>query len=335
MNMIKKKTIMVVGLLYFLGCGHSPEDETMQQNPISDSITETGELQAISSIMISVPFFSWSYGKAKVLWLEQEGSHVTAGSPVVKLDTSVVKRTELQKQSDLRIAETQLLTIGIQQDAAMSKFLSELDAAKSAVRQAIIDTQRVRYESKTRRRISKLKLNLAELEFEKLAQKIKQQKRIDKEELLIQQEKIQQIQTQIASAEATIKKFTLFAPDDGIVEYRKRRRRGGGAKIKIGDEFWPGRPLIGLPNLGAMKAIATVNEVDIGKIFRDQQVKVRLDAYPKVAFNGAVSHISVTCRKKDDESKIKVFDVEIVLDGADPILKPGMTVSCEFMISGT
>ncbi len=332
--MIKKKLLTVLGLLSLLGCGHSPEEQSMQQNSISNSITETGELQAVSSIMISVPFFSWDYGRAKVIWLAEEGSQVTTGSPVVKLDTSAVKRAVLQKQSALRIAETQFLTIRIQQDAAMNKLLSGFEAAKSALQQATIDTQRVRYESKTRQKISKLRLSLAQLEFEKLAKKIKQQKRIDHEETLIQQEKIEQIKLQIVSAEETIKKFTLFAPDDGIVEYRKRRRRHG-AKVKVGDEFWPGRPLVGLPNLGAMKAVATVNEVDIGKIFRNQQVAVRLDAYPKVTFEGHVSHISITCRDKNNESEIKVFDVEIILDDSDPILKPGMTVSCEFMLSGT
>ena len=31
----------------------------------------------------------------------------------------------------------------------------------------------------------------------------------------------------------------------------------------------------------------------------------------------------------EEDSKVKVFDTQILLDQADPVLKPGMTVSCE------
>ncbi|MBV5343024.1 hypothetical protein JZU68_05250, partial [bacterium] len=62
-----------------------------------------------------------------------------------------------------------------------------------------------------------------------------------------------------------------------------------------------------------------------------QKVKVRLDALPKVVFNGEVSHVGKLCRLKDEKSKQKVFDVEVKMLVSDERLKPGMTVSCEYI----
>ena len=49
-----------------------------------------------------------------------------------------------------------------------------------------------------------------------------------------------------------------------IVEhYRNRRSRN---KIAVGEEFWPGDRLIGLPDLSKMKVQTSVVETDIAKV---------------------------------------------------------------------
>jgi len=191
----------------------------------------------------------------------------------------------------------------------------------------------VRYESEATREINNLNLEIAQIELRKVQNKIKHIRVIQTEELLIQQDKIKQIVSAIDNASLTIKKFTLRAPSDGMVEYRKPRRRR--PKVRVGDEIRQGRPIIGLPDLSEMKVKTTVNETDIGKIYLGQKVIVRLDAYPKVAFDAQIHSIGITSHEKEEKSKIKVFDVELFLDKAAPILKPGMTVSCEILLNIT
>ena len=64
-------------------------------------------------------------------------------------------------------------------------------------------------------------------------------------------------------------------------------------------------------NLGTMIIKAGVNEVDIGKVRLQQPVKVSLDAYPKVRFDGTIRRIAPAARL---EEKVKLFDVEITVD---------------------
>jgi len=56
-----------------------------------------------------------------------------------------------------------------------------------------------------------------------------------------------------------------------------------------------------------------------------------LDALPKVIFDGEVTYIGKLCRLKERNSRQKVFDVEVTIRKPDERLKPGMTVSCEFL----
>jgi hypothetical protein len=51
----------------------------------------------------------------------------------------------------------------------------------------------------------------------------------------------------------------------------------------------------------------------------------------KVVFEGEIVYIGKLSRLKDQKSRQKVFDVEVKIIKPDERLKPGMTVSCEFL----
>ena len=103
--------------------------------------------------------------------------------------------------------------------------------------------------------------------------------------------------------------------------------------VKVGDELHHGQKFACVPDLCEMKVNTTVNETDIGKIHLDQRVIVRLDAFPDKPFDGKIIEIGKVSYKKDEKSRTKVFDIVILLDKSNPILKPGMTVSCEIITS--
>ena len=59
------------------------------------------------------------------------------------------------------------------------------------------------------------------------------------------------------------------------------------------------------------------------------KVLVRLDALPSVPFNGFIKEISKICFTREKE---KVFNVVVEISESDLRLKPGMTVSCEYIL---
>ena len=87
-----------------------------------------------------------------------------------------------------------------------------------------------------------------------------------------------------------------------------------------------------VPDLTWMKVNSAIGERDFLKIHKGQKVIVRLDALPKISFDGEVTYIGRLCHLKDEKSKQKVFDVEVKMLKSDERLKPGMTVSCEYIL---
>ena len=111
------------------------------------------------------------------------------------------------------------------------------------------------------------------------------------------------------------------------VEYNRQT----GTSVKIGDNIYYGNSMGNVPELKWMKVNTAINETDFLKIKVGQKVAIRLDAMPKLVFDGEVAYIGKLCRLKDQKSKQKVFDVEVKIIQPDERLKPGMTVSCEYL----
>ena len=320
-------------LLIIYSCSGKFRDTIpLQHGYFKATLTESGELQAVNSRMINMPDYNPRYGEAKILAMQDEGTQVKKGEYVAQIDTSNVVRILKETISNLAIAEADYKKLLIEQESEMRQLESELRSAKAALALAIVDTQSVLFEPKSKRERSRLEYLRSAIDVSKLEAKLNYTQQIQREDKTILEAKIKNNVREIRNAQQTIDRFTITAPADGMIEYRRRGRSR--RKISIGEEFWPGEPIIGLPDLSRMKAAIMVNETDIEKIEIGQSVSIRLDAFPQEAFPGKIVTISRMCRYKDrDNPDVKVFDVEILLEGTSIILRPGMTVSCEITIA--
>lgn len=128
----------------------------------------------------------------------------------------------------------------------------------------------------------------------------------------------------IAQSAENFRGSNVVAPMDGVLLTKD---------IEIGESiisgvssFNAGTVLFTVADTSRMIVKAGVNEVDIGKIRVGMPVKVTLDAYPKVLFNGRIDRIAPAVRLDD---KVRVFDVEIRLDAQGRELRSGMTANIE------
>ena len=311
--------------------GDDPNFIRIESGHFRSTITETGELQAVHHMTIAMPPFHWDYGRPKVTELAKEGLMVQKGDVIGQIETSGVTRALGQKQADLDIQRSDLAKMLVEHQTQIKQAEAEIQSVAAQLRMAQIGMEQVKFESPARQEIARIELEIAEIGLEKARKKVEATARIQEEDVRIQQAKIAQIQAAIRNAGRTLERFTLRAPADGMVEYRENRSTRN--KVAVGDQFWPGQPILGLPDLSQMKVLTTVNETDVKKTHVGQSVSVRLDAFPKVAFNGTVTKISRISRTKEEKSLIKVFDIEVILEEADPILRPGMTVSGEFLVA--
>ena len=331
-----KKSISILILLiatFFFQCGESDSSGVfrIQRGKFISSLTETGTLQAVNSTVIMMPFVKGRYERLKITYLEKEGTIVKKGQKVGEIDKTKIIQDLDKKKSDLAIAESDLEKLRVGHQTKIKQLQADLRSAESSLSSSKIAVERVQFESETLKKIKAYEFKKAEIAYDRSKKKIETTEIIQKEESKIQEIKIKQIKNEIELNEIALREFTLLAPKDGMIEYSRNYYTN--KKVQVGDEMWPFWGIVSLPDLSRMKIETTVNEFDVKKISVGQKVYVRLDAFPKNVFEGRITRVSNISRKKERESKIKVFDVEVLLDRVDHTLKPGMTVSCEFITS--
>ena len=330
---IKKVWCFVGIVLIILSCRSQQNSQfrKIKQGKFEATITETGELQAVNSRVIVVPNLGWKYGRPKIARLIEEGSVVKEGDFVLEIDKSGILKFLKQKENELEIARADLKKLIVNHENQIRQTNSQLATSEASYNMEKIQAQKIKFESESKQKVSNLKLEKAEISLEKIKGQIQSTRIIQTNELKIQKLKIFKLENEIENAKQALIRATVTAPSNGLIEYKKNRRTN--QKVRVGDELWPGAALVGIPDLSRMKVLTKINELDIKKVHINQKAIVRLDAFPEIPFKGEIIEIAKLCHNKEDDPLIKLFDIEILLEKSDPILKPGMTVSCEIFTS--
>jgi HlyD family secretion protein len=124
-------------------------------------------------------------------------------------------------------------------------------------------------------------------------------------------------------------KFTVTSPASGMVIYKKDRN---GNKRKTGSSINPfDRVIATLPDLSSMISKVYINEIEISKVVAGQKVIINVDAFPEKKFIGVISTIA-NIGEKLPNSDSKMFEVQIKIEGSDPLLRPTMTTGNKIII---
>lgn len=120
------------------------------------------------------------------------------------------------------------------------------------------------------------------------------------------------------------KEFTITATEAGMLIYKRDWR---GNKMGVGAQVSAWDPVVAtLPDLTKMISKTYINEVDINKVTKGQEVAVGLDAFPDKALSGIVLEVANMGQQRPN-SDSKVFEIIVELYESDTTLRPGMTTS--------
>lgn len=293
-------------------------------------VVENGELFATRNISISSPPMSWRFGMQKITKIVEDGTQVSEGDTVMLFDETEVQKAIIDAEAELEIAKAELVKKQAEQESKIYDLEAELKKADIAFKISKIEFEQAVFEAEVTRKTIQLNLEKSEISLDKAREEIENQKTIDREELYQSRLKIEQLQTRLDEAKETLKRLTVISPGNGIAVIRKNWSTGN--KWQVGDQTWSGNRLIDLPDLSELKVETEINEVDISKIKMNQNVEIRLDAFSDTVLTGNIIFIASLAKQKDNDSKIKVFPAEILIQGTSKKLMPGMTVSCRILV---
>jgi RND family efflux transporter MFP subunit len=279
------------------------------------SLKANGTVDAKRNYTISAPRIRG----LQITWLAPEGSTVQKGDPVIKFDATQQISDLSENESALKIARTALERSNKEYEIQQKQL--KLDLAKA---QRNYDDQR--HGAPQLAEEAKLELDLAKLNMQAKLDQIK----ADMEKAKLE---VQRAEEKVKMARRELDQMTMNAPIPGMVVYLEIWKGGTMGKVQEGDSPWPGQGLVNLPDLSEMIVDATVSEVDAAKVDSSQEVVITLDAFPDKKYHGVVTKKSTLARKKDYNSKINVFDVEVLFLDHDENLKPGMSASCQVILN--
>lgn len=289
-------------------------------------VTTTGELQAEFSTDIRGPEMTQSRNirsmDIKIQDLVPEGTEVKEGDFVASLDRTTFDNSlkdELERLETMNTAYQMKLL-----DSAVS--LSNLrDAIKNqqfSVEEASITVDQSKFEPPTTQRQAAINLDKAKRTLEQMQRSYELRYQQSISDIKNQESDLGDQRQRIKDLQDVLAKFNITAPSSGMVIYKKDRM---GTKRKIGSSISPWDPVVAtLPDLKSMISKTYVNEIDVSKVKPGQKVSIMVDAFPERAYTGSVILVA-NIGEQLPNADAKVFEVQIKVDGSDPILRPSMT----------
>ena len=321
--------IIVILVLVFSGSSSEGTTEVVVEVEQGDFIVDimtSGSLDAKNSVPIKGPTGLRNYRiwNVTIQHIIDEGTEVREGQYVARLDPSEL--TGKIKDSQLEVDGSQSKFTQTKLDTAltMRQARDELINLDYAVREKQLTLDQSQFEPPAT-------IQKAEIELEKAKRSLQQAQ--ENYEIKRQQNvaKMQEASAELRGDKNELeglmelsKSFTIIAPQSGMLIYE---RSWDGKPVKAGSQISAWDPTVAtLPDLTKMLSKTYVNEVDIRKVKKGQDVEIGFDAFPDKSLKGVVTKVANVGEQRPN-SDAKVFEVEIEVFGTDPLLKPGMTTS--------
>ncbi len=296
-----------------------------------EELTEQGSVQAVNSISVTAPTISYRYGSLKLARMVEDGAEVNRGDTIMIFDPSEIKRAIVQAEQQLEIAKAEYEKLKSTQQSEIEDLEADLELARISQAISSINFETSTYEPEATKKEIKLRLESAGIALNRAMEQIENKKVIHKEDLLQKSLAINQLTSTLRDANSSMNSLFVVSPANGIAI--KELNWSTQQKWAVGDQPYSGSKLIELPDLSSMRAEIKINEVDISKVMIGQRVEIRPDAYSDSAFTGKVEAIANLAQNLDNKTKIKIFPVQIGIEGQSKTLLPGLTVSCKIIVN--
>ncbi|MCH2449978.1 MAG: efflux RND transporter periplasmic adaptor subunit [Gracilimonas sp.] len=289
-------------------------------------VTTTGELRAKQSVEIKGPqgVREIRLFNMKIQRLIPEGTIVKEGDFVAELDRSEITGRLQDALLELQQAQSQVTQVSLDSTLTLSQARDNLINLEYALEERQIAVDQSQYESPAVQR-------QAEIELDKARRQLAQEKKnyvtkVKQAEAQMSEVEadLQEEQNEVNKIRALLQDFTVTAPAQGMVIYK---RNYDGSKVTEGSDISAWNPAVAeLPDFSYMESVTYVNEVDVQKVTKDQNVEIGLDAIPDKRLTGTVTSVANIGEQRPN-SDSKVYEVIIAVTESDSVLRPAMTTS--------
>lgn len=265
----------------------------------------------------------------KIQDIVPEGTIVRKGDYVAQLDRTSYDNTLKDEYTNLQNLQQNLNMKILDTAVTLTSLRDQIKNQAYSVEDAQITLDQSKYEPPATIHMCEVNLDKAKRSLEQLRKTYKLRMAQTLSEINTTKLAFEKRQKLVNDIQAYLSEFTISAPADGMVTYKKDR---GGSKRKTGSSINPFDMVIAtLPDLSSMISKIYVSEIEVARVEKGQKVNIDIDALPGKSFNGkiiTIANIGETLPNSD----AKMFETQIRLDGTDPSLRPSMTTGNKIII---
>jgi hypothetical protein len=316
--------VIIIYFIFFRGDKSQQVLVKVKKGTFPIEVTTTGELFAKSSEKIRGPqgLPQMQIYSVKLLKLIPEGTKVDSGDFVAALDQSEItsKMKEIEVNRDK--AMTQLTQRQLDSSLNLRHLRDEQINLKYDLEQKKTIKDQSIYEPPATQRQAEIEVEKADRGLDQAKKSYSLQYRKELANMEDANSTYSQAERKLEQMQDKIKQFNILAPKKGMVIYTRNwnGRQQEGSTV----DTWGDFTVAELPDLSKMISRTYVNEIDISKIKVGQDVHIGVDAFPDKKFTGKVTSVA-NVGEQLPNSNAKVFEVNILINEYDSILRPSMT----------
>ena len=324
--------------------GKRGQTMTVSPQPLTLTLSFVGRLAPGEEVLVTSP----TAGKvARVLF--EYGGRVTAGEPLVELDTADVERRHRAAQTEYLQARDRLRELQNWEQSpeilrlrrTVARAARQLEAQKSRVDETALLLEKGII-PKREHTAAERQYDSAEMSYDAGVQDLELARaKAGEDALQIAGLKLDNAQAKLRDLERTLESALIVAPVSGVVlqsrDRQGRERDGGGQSLGLrrGWAVSEGGYLLTIGDLASLSVTGRVDEVDVVKVREGQPVRISGDAFPGIELRGSIARISAESRTSGG-SRVPTFDVTAHVEppGDEHLerLRLGMTASVTVVV---
>lgn len=270
------------------------ETQKIEERELRAVVSASGKIRAKTSVDISAS----TTGKVVGLAVD-EGDIVKKGQALLHIDATPAETQVRQLQAGL----------------AAARATHDLQRANLEQAQQEADRQQALFEKK--------------LTSEELLQKSKTALNVSKLQVAAAQQDISRSEALLKSAQHELSKVNVLSDIDGVVVKRNIEE---GENVFVGAFNNPATVLLTVADLSIIEAEVEVDETDIVNVRVDQEVEIKVDAYPDSAFKGKVTKVGrspILGASGGTQQQATSFEVIVQLLSEIPRVRPGLSCKAD------
>jgi HlyD family secretion protein len=307
---------------------------TIARRDFVRAVRLSGTVEAVESTTIAAPRLAGPNSNSLIITrLVPAGSTVKAGDLIVEFDRQEQIKNALDRRAELQDLEQQIAKRDAQERAARAHDDSEISLAESAIGRAQLEMVKNEMLPKINAEKNKQALEQAEATLTQLKATYDLKRRAAEADIRILQIRRDRAASAERQAAGNADRMAIHAPIGGMAVVKTIWKGNNMADVQEGEEVRAGVPVVDIVNPNAMRVRARVNQADVNELQVGQAVRIGLDAYPALFFDGRVAQISPLGVTSTLSQKVRTFVVLIDVNGSHPNLMPDLSASLDVTLA--